>query len=73
MAFAALSEMFPHKNSLRIRKCLMIANGDVDTAAQLLLQDDELGKDELVLSSTEMTSPKAQVDEKTLRDQIINR
>ncbi|XP_003744112.1 CUE domain-containing protein 2 [Galendromus occidentalis] len=73
IAFDALTEMFPHKNALRIRKCLMIANGEVDTAAQLLLQDDGLGKDELVLSSTEMTSPKAQVDEKTLRDQIINR
>ncbi|OQR68097.1 CUE domain-containing protein 2-like [Tropilaelaps mercedesae] len=75
LALEALAEMFPHKNALRIRKSLLITNGDVDAAAQLLLQDDgvAMGGDELLLSSTQMAAQRAHVDEKTLRDQIINR
>lgn len=75
LALEALAEMFPHKNALRIRKSLLIANGEVDAAAQLLLQDDgvAMGSDELLLSSTQMAAQRTHVDEKTLRDQIINR
>lgn len=74
VSLEALAEMFPHENALRIRKSLLIANGDVDAAAQLLLQDDvAIGSDELLLNSTQMAGQKKQVDEKTLRDQIINR
>ena len=41
-----LAEMFPEANSLEIRNCLMVTNGDVESAVQLMLLKKESIDDE---------------------------
>ena len=41
-----LAEMFPEAYSLEIRNCLMVANGDVESAVQLMLLKKENIDDE---------------------------
>lgn len=38
---SVLAEMFPEACSLEIRNCLMVANGDVESAVQLMLLKKE--------------------------------
>ena len=41
-----LAEMFPEASSLEIRNCLMVSNGDVESAVQLMLLKKENIDDE---------------------------
>ena len=41
-----LAEMFPEASSLEIKNCLMVSNGDVESAVQLMLLKKENIDDE---------------------------
>lgn len=41
-----LAEMFPEASSLDMRNCLMVANGDIESAVQLMLLKKENIADE---------------------------
>ena len=41
-----LAEMFPEASSLEIRNCLMVSNGDIESAVQLMLLKKENIDDE---------------------------
>lgn len=78
VTFRTLCEMFPGACALEVRRCLMVAGGDSEAAAQLLLQRDGLAESLLtgttngaVHSKRDMAS--LALGEKELRAQILTR
>lgn len=45
-AASILAEMFPEACSLEIQHCLMVANGDTESAVQLMLLKEENSEEE---------------------------
>ncbi|KAH8030350.1 hypothetical protein HPB51_006782 [Rhipicephalus microplus] len=76
--FRTLCEMFPAACALEVRRCLMVAGGDTEAAAQLLLQRDAAV--ETLLSGPAHSSANPRRDtsalplgDKELREQILTR
>ncbi|XP_077531512.1 CUE domain-containing protein 2 isoform X2 [Haemaphysalis longicornis] len=75
--FRTLCEMFPAACALEVRRCLMVAGGDTEAAAQLLLQRSDATA-EALLSGPAHGSANARRDasalgDKELRAQILTR
>lgn len=68
-----LQEMFPDTSPMEVRQCVTIANGCMEKAIQILLYRQE--NDEAILSSNSTVTPKQsqKVDEKELKNRIIER
>lgn len=67
-----LQEMFPESTFIEIKYCMAIANGDVERGTQILLHRQETGQS-LHNSNSKHGKVSAKVDEKTLKNRIIDR
>ena len=69
-----LQEIFPESTSMEIKYCLSIANGDVESARQIILHRAESGQS---FHNTSRNANKQhsnkKVDEKELKNRIIER
>lgn len=67
-----LQELFPESTSTEIKYCLSIANGDVDSARQIIIHRQESGQS-FHNTSRNIARPNKKVDEKELKNRIIER
>ncbi|XP_058838725.1 CUE domain-containing protein 2 isoform X2 [Topomyia yanbarensis] len=69
-----LQEMFPESSIIEVKHCILIANGDVDRATQILLHRQEAGQS-LKGNASNLQGNKAlpQIDETELKNRIISR
>ncbi|XP_062536440.1 CUE domain-containing protein 2 [Armigeres subalbatus] len=69
-----LQEMFPESSLIEVKHCILIANGDIDRATQILLHRQEAGQS-LKGNPNNLQTNKAlsQVDETELKNRIISR
>ncbi|XP_058468051.1 CUE domain-containing protein 2 [Malaya genurostris] len=69
-----LQEMFPESSIIEVKHCILIANGDVDRATQILLHRQEAGQS-LKSNSNNLQGNKVlpQIDETELKNRIISR
>ncbi|XP_053688185.1 CUE domain-containing protein 2-A [Sabethes cyaneus] len=69
-----LQEMFPESSLIEVKHCILIANGDVDRATQILLHRQEAGQSLKGNPSNMQTSKTLpQIDETELKNRIISR
>nr|CAG4644151.1 EOG090X0A55 [Lepidurus arcticus] len=66
-----LSEMFPSSCANELSHCLMLANGTVDRAAQLILHRQEIGESLPAYESSAVFKPKSCLDDKSMKKKII--
>ncbi|KAK8756353.1 hypothetical protein V5799_000944, partial [Amblyomma americanum] len=76
--FRTLCEMFPAACALEVRRCLMVAGGDTEAAAQLLLQRDTAAETLLSGPAHGSANPRRDTSalplgDKELREQILTR
>ncbi|XP_075532297.1 CUE domain-containing protein 2-B isoform X1 [Dermacentor variabilis] len=76
--FRTLCEMFPAACALEVRRCLMVAGGDTEAAAQLLLQRDAAAETLLSGPAHGSANPRRDTSslplgDKELREQILTR
>ncbi|CAN7995036.1 unnamed protein product [Ixodes hexagonus] len=77
--FQTLCEMFPGACSLEVRRCLRVAGGDSEGAAQLLLLQQGEEEEEGLLARGQLASPRqglaalTTLGDKELREQILTR
>lgn len=67
-----LQEMFPESTNMEIKYCLSIANGDVESARQIIIHRQEAGQS-FHNTSRNAQKPNKKVDEKELKNRIIER
>lgn len=69
-----LQEMFPESSLIEVKHCILIANGDIDRATQILLHRQEAGQS-LKGNPSNVQPNKAlpQIDETELKNRIISR
>ncbi|XP_055615691.1 CUE domain-containing protein 2 isoform X2 [Toxorhynchites rutilus septentrionalis] len=69
-----LQEMFPESSLIEVKHCILIANGDIDRATQILLHRQEAGQS-LKGNPSNLQTGKAlpQIDENELKNRIISR
>ncbi|XP_055585802.1 CUE domain-containing protein 2 isoform X3 [Uranotaenia lowii] len=69
-----LQEMFPESSLIEVKHCILIANGDVDRATQILLHRQEAGQS-LKGNPNNLQTNKAipQIDETEVKNRIISR
>ncbi|XP_049301181.1 CUE domain-containing protein 2 [Anopheles funestus] len=70
-----LQEMFPDSSFIEVKHCILIANGDVDRATQILLHRQEAGQSLKGPSNNMLQAgkPHQQVDEHELKNRIISK
>lgn len=68
-----LQEIFPESTSMEIKYCLSIANGDVDSARQIIIHRQESGQSFHNTSRNAHKHSNKKVDEKELKNRIIER
>lgn len=68
-----LQEMFPESTSMEIKYCLSIANGDVESARQIIIHRQESGQSFHNTTRNINKHPTKKVDEKELKNRIIER
>lgn len=69
-----LQEMFPESSLIEVKHCILIANGDVDRATQILLHRQEAGQSlKGNPSSLQNSKTLPQIDETELKNRIISR
>ncbi|XP_065093988.1 CUE domain-containing protein 2 [Ochlerotatus camptorhynchus] len=69
-----LQEMFPESSLIEVKHCILIANGDIDRATQILLHRQEAGQS-LKGNPNNLQANKSlpQIDETELKNRIISR
>lgn len=69
-----LQEMFPESSLIEVKHCVLIANGDVDRATQILLHRQEAGQS-LKGNPSNLQNSKTvpQIDETEMKNRIISR
>lgn len=69
-----LQEMFPESSLIEVKHCILIANGDIDRATQILLHRQEAGQS-LKGNPNNLQTNKSlpQIDETELKNRIISR
>lgn len=73
MEYDRLQEMFPESTSMEIKYCLSIANGDVESARQIIILRQESGQSFHNTTRNMNKHPAVKVDEKELKNRIIER
>ncbi|XP_058119546.1 CUE domain-containing protein 2 [Anopheles ziemanni] len=69
-----LQEMFPDSSFIEVKHCILIANGDVDRATQILLHRQEAGQSLKGPSNNmQANKPLQKVDEHELKNRIISK
>lgn len=71
--YERLQEMFPESTSMEIKYCLSIANGDVDSARQIIIHRQESGQSFHNTNRNTNKHSNKKVDEKELKNRIIER
>jgi CUE domain len=71
--YERLQEMFPESSSTEIKYCLSIANGDIESARQIIIHRQESGQSFHNTSRNAQKHPHKKVDEKELKNRIIER
>lgn len=71
--FQRLQEMYPEASSAEIKYCLSIANGDVESARQIIIHRQESGQSFHHTTRNATKHPGKKVDEKELKNRIIER
>ncbi|XP_070501255.1 CUE domain-containing protein 2-A [Chironomus tepperi] len=68
-----LHEMFPESTSMEIKYCMTIANGEIDRARQIIMHRQESGQSFYNSGRTNIKHSNKVVDEKELKNRIIER
>lgn len=68
-----LQEMFPESTSTEIKYCLSIANGDIESARQIIIHRQESGQSFHHTLRNAQKHPNKKVDENELKNRIIER
>ncbi|XP_035781867.1 CUE domain-containing protein 2-like [Anopheles albimanus] len=69
-----LQEMFPDSSFIEVKHCILIANGDVDRATQILLHRQEAGQSLKGTShNIHAGKPQPAIDEHELKNRIISK
>lgn len=71
--FDRLQELFPESTSMEIKYCLSIANGDVESARHIIMHRQESGQSFHASRNANKQNPNKKVDEKELKNRIIER
>lgn len=71
--FQRLTEMFPESLSTEIKYCLSIANGDVESARQIIIHRQESGQSFHHTTRNATKHKGKKVDENELKNRIIER
>lgn len=71
--YERLQEMFPESTSTEIKYCLSIANGDIESARQIIIHRQESGQSFHTTTRNAQKHSNKKVDEKELKNRIIER